>query len=331
MLRRQGSWSRSRHGNFPNGNRHSGRARRGGCRHGRRALPTRRISSKPSLSRRPRRPPRRRPCGSTCISGSSRVGMSIGATPAIPGCRPRSTGTCRRGFRPATSSGRCPSTLCKTTSAITAMPERPTFSFRSPSLRKSPRVIPLALAADASWLACAEICIPGGAELSLNLPVTAAPAAPDPAAAALFAAVRRPSCRFRPRSRPGSLRARTSTAFWFQQALLQGSTTRPRRFSHTTVRCSITLPSPGSATSADGLEIALKKAASAPPTTPETLDGVLVLRGKDGVEHAFEIAANPALVPPADNGGSSGGRRCCSPFSAASFSTPCPASSRSCP
>src|SRR6516225_10284918 len=47
------------------------------------------------------------------------------------------------------------------------------------------------LAADASWLVCAEICIPGGATLSLNLPVAAGPVARDPAAAALFAAVRR--------------------------------------------------------------------------------------------------------------------------------------------
>src|SRR6516164_781275 len=47
------------------------------------------------------------------------------------------------------------------------------------------------LAAEASWLACAEICIPGGASLSLSLPVAAGPVAPDPPDAALFAAVRR--------------------------------------------------------------------------------------------------------------------------------------------
>ena len=47
------------------------------------------------------------------------------------------------------------------------------------------------LSAEASWLACAEICIPGGANLSLNLPVVAGPAASDAAAAALFAEARR--------------------------------------------------------------------------------------------------------------------------------------------
>src|SRR5579884_501869 len=48
---------------------------------------------------------------------------------------------------------------------------------------------PLTLRAEASWLVCAEICIPGGAKLALDLaPGTGAP---DPDAAALFAAARR--------------------------------------------------------------------------------------------------------------------------------------------
>src|SRR5271155_1292488 len=46
------------------------------------------------------------------------------------------------------------------------------------------------LDAEASWLACADICIPGSAKLGLNLPV-AAHAGPDPAIAQLFAAARR--------------------------------------------------------------------------------------------------------------------------------------------
>src|SRR5271156_5256754 len=48
------------------------------------------------------------------------------------------------------------------------------------------------LAAKASWLACADICIPGGANVSLSLPVAAQPVvAADPAATTLFAAARR--------------------------------------------------------------------------------------------------------------------------------------------
>src|SRR6266851_4554804 len=46
------------------------------------------------------------------------------------------------------------------------------------------------LVANASWLVCSEICIPGEAKLALDLPVVASPPAGDPAAAALFAAAR---------------------------------------------------------------------------------------------------------------------------------------------
>jgi thiol:disulfide interchange protein/DsbC/DsbD-like thiol-disulfide interchange protein len=49
---------------------------------------------------------------------------------------------------------------------------------------------PLALAAKASWLVCADVCIPESAELQLHLPVTAHGGAIDPAAASLFAAAR---------------------------------------------------------------------------------------------------------------------------------------------
>src|SRR5256885_10756142 len=47
------------------------------------------------------------------------------------------------------------------------------------------------LEANASWLVCAEICIPGEAKLSLAIPVGATPASPDPDVAKLFAAARK--------------------------------------------------------------------------------------------------------------------------------------------
>src|SRR6267378_423304 len=47
------------------------------------------------------------------------------------------------------------------------------------------------LTGETSWLVCADICIPGSAELSLSLPVAAGPVAADPAATALFAKIRR--------------------------------------------------------------------------------------------------------------------------------------------
>ena len=46
----------------------------------------------------------------------------------------------------------------------------------------------LKLQADASWLVCREVCIPGSAKLALDIP--AGPTAPDPAYAALFADAR---------------------------------------------------------------------------------------------------------------------------------------------
>src|SRR5437660_2188776 len=49
----------------------------------------------------------------------------------------------------------------------------------------------IVLDAEASWLACADICIPGGAKLGLNLPVAVQSSAPDPAVVPLFAAARR--------------------------------------------------------------------------------------------------------------------------------------------
>ena len=49
---------------------------------------------------------------------------------------------------------------------------------------------PIVLSAKASWLVCADVCIPEDAQLQLKLPVNAQPGAADPADAALFAAAR---------------------------------------------------------------------------------------------------------------------------------------------
>ena len=49
-----------------------------------------------------------RPYGSRCIWKCGRAGMSIGATPAMPDCRPRSPGPCRPASPPARSPGRRP-------------------------------------------------------------------------------------------------------------------------------------------------------------------------------------------------------------------------------
>jgi thiol:disulfide interchange protein len=159
-----------------------------------------------------------------------------------------------------------------------------------------------ALVAKASWLACADICIPGGSELSLTLPVTTAPAAPNPATAALFAAVRRQlpiaapfETRFAagpdeyrllvPASAIEGLRDPIADFFPYDGSLIDHAA------------------APRVSSRADGLEIVLKKAAPA-RAAPATLDGVLVLRGQGSNVRAFEVAANPAPapLPSAENG-----------------------------
>ena len=156
------------------------------------------------------------------------------------------------------------------------------------------------LAADASWLVCAEICIPGGAELSLSLPVVAAPAAPDPNAAAFFAEARR----------------RLPVAAPFETSFVSGADDY-RLLVPEGALIGLRDPSgiffpndpslidhaaePRTNRRTDGLEIVLKRAA-ATAAVPATLDGVLALRGKDGTARAFEVSANPAVGLPAETG-----------------------------
>jgi thiol:disulfide interchange protein DsbD len=149
--------------------------------------------------------------------------------------------------------------------------------------------------ADASWLVCADICIPGGAKLSFGLPVTAQPGTADALVAPLFAAARRHlpvlapfETRFTdgahdirllvPASAVAGLRDPKGVFF-------------PNRDSLIDAAAELKL-----GRHADGLELVLPKA-SPGVAEPATLDGVLSLRGADGAEHAFEISANP--VPPA--------------------------------
>ena len=155
------------------------------------------------------------------------------------------------------------------------------------------------LAGVASWLVCADICIPGSAELSLSLPAAAGPAAADPAAAARFAKIRQqlpvpapfearfiadPHMYFLrvPESALVGLRDPTGMFFPNDDTLIDhAAETRATR-------------------RADGLEIALPKTA-ATAAAPQTLDGVLVLRGRDQAERAFEISAKPLSAPPAED------------------------------
>src|SRR5262249_50310809 len=133
------------------------------------------------------------------------------------------------------------------------------------------------------------------AKLSLSLPITARGAAPDPAASSLFASARSRQPRpapfetlfvsephdYRllvPASAIAELRAPTGMFFPDDGSLIDHAA-EPR----------MTRPD-------GGLEIKLTKASPSVPA-PATLDGVLVLRGEDGRERAFEVNANPAPMP----------------------------------
>ena len=124
---------------------------------------------------------RRDRVGRAASRDAGRAGMSIGAIPATPDCRPRSPGPCRQASPPARSTGRRPSALSSNGIGnygyagsvdllvpITAIRKRPARRPAGP--RRS--------AAQATWLACADICIPGGQ--SWRSPCLSPPRLPAP-------------------------------------------------------------------------------------------------------------------------------------------------------
>ena len=136
-----------------------------------------RIPSRRASSPRPARLRRARPCGSRCIWRCGRAGMSIGATPAMPDCRPRSPGNCRPASPPARSPGRRPSALSSTSIGNYGYARRgrsagPDHRAADPKTSGPMPGGVAPIAAHATWLACSDICIPGEAELALALPVT---------------------------------------------------------------------------------------------------------------------------------------------------------------
>jgi thiol:disulfide interchange protein/DsbC/DsbD-like thiol-disulfide interchange protein len=155
------------------------------------------------------------------------------------------------------------------------------------------------LAAEAFWLVCSDICIPGDAQYSLDLPVAARPAPPDPATASLFATAR---------ARvpvPASFETRfTSVERDFRllipPAALAGLQNPTAMFFPNGDSLIDAAAQPRLSRRADGLDLAFPKVSSK-VTVPATLDGVLSLRGEDGSERAFEISANPTPLAPADD------------------------------
>ena len=156
-----------------------------------------------------------------------------------------------------------------------------------------------ALAADVSWLVCAEICIPGEVHLTLTLPV-AATVAPDPDAVARFAAARRHL------PQPAPFETRFATAgdrlhLAIPETAVAGIERAGAAFFPVDGNVIDHAAEPVLRRSASGIELVLARppGATASPL-PATLDGVLVLRGGNGDERVFAISANPrpAAVAP---------------------------------
>ena len=195
-------------------------------------------------------------------------------------------------------SGPCPSALCKAASAITAMPARPIFSSRSAVANEVAAGRTAAFSAEASWLVCAEICIPGGASLSLSLACRGRADYPRSRRSGAF--------RRSPPATPLPAAFETRFVSGADRLPPAGSGGRARRiegsdrdiFSERRIADRPCRRAARRAASNDGLEIVLKKA-NTRAAAPATLDGVLALRGADGAERAFEISASPAAALPA--------------------------------
>ena len=146
--------------------------------------------------------------------------------------------------------------------------------------------------AQATWLACADICIPGGAELALALPIAAAPSGPDPAQASLFAEARERL----PRPAGFATQMAASGAdltLRIPAAALTGLPDPTVSFFPTEPNLIDAATEPRTVKSADGLDLLLKRATgpTAVATLPPSIDGVLALRAADGTERSYAVSA----------------------------------------
>jgi thiol:disulfide interchange protein/DsbC/DsbD-like thiol-disulfide interchange protein len=161
------------------------------------------------------------------------------------------------------------------------------------------------IAAHASWLACSDICIPGEADLSLALPVTAAPAAPDPAQAGLFAAARSHL------PQPAGFATRIAAAgddlrLHVPEATLAGIPNPTVSFFPAEPNLIDAAAEPRQQRISGGIDLLLHRTAgpTAIATLPQSIDGVLVVRGGNGTERSYAVSApvSAAAAEPAAGG-----------------------------
>jgi thiol:disulfide interchange protein len=154
------------------------------------------------------------------------------------------------------------------------------------------------LEADASWLVCSEICIPGEAKLALALPAATTAEPADPDTAALFAAAR------------GHLPQPVQFALGFAatahdirvsvpaQAIAGLDRPSPSFFPADANIVDVAAE-PKTERRGDGIDIVLQRATGPTAAAPgDKLAGVLVVRGADGTARAFSVEANRAAAAP---------------------------------
>ena len=155
------------------------------------------------------------------------------------------------------------------------------------------------LAANASWLVCSEICIPGEAKLALDLPIAAAPPAGDPSAAALFAAVRDrlpQAAKFATRFAASGRELRLIVP----AAALDGLDRPTAAFFPFDGNVVDAAAEPKEEKTGGGLALVLARTSGPTATLPERLGGVLALRDAGGAERAYSISAPRSAALPID-------------------------------
>jgi thiol:disulfide interchange protein/DsbC/DsbD-like thiol-disulfide interchange protein len=152
---------------------------------------------------------------------------------------------------------------------------------------------PVVLSAKASWLVCADVCIPEDADLQLKLPVSGGTGALDPRDAALFAAARSEL----PSAEPAATTARIQGGQLVIALGKEWGATLPQIKSLTFfpyAEGGIEYAAPQTLTrTKDAVELAVKLGDRPPP--PGAIRGVLVateLSGNDTITVPMEIAAN---------------------------------------
>ncbi len=156
---------------------------------------------------------------------------------------------------------------------------------------------PVRLEAEAKWLVCEEVCIPGKADLALELPVAASPK-PDPQRAAAFATARAEL----PREAPPGWRARFAVADGVLSLAVEGAprgADRVELFPEANDLVDHAAPQRVEE-GADGLLRISQELSSYFVSPPAEVRGVLVLY-EGRVARAFHLRALPgkvAVVPP---------------------------------